>query len=146
MDFLAKLAGKRDVQHNPLPPQVTRFEEFLTKVRGERERLETLVTTLRGDDVDAVPRVIARLEERAAALTQLVDEVGQRAEQVRQSSAGVDVLEARIASLEGLVLRAEARASEDVQRAEELDSAVGGARRAAFARPEHGGAARRQAR
>ena len=121
MDFLAKLAGKRDVQHNPLPPQVTRFEEFLAKVRGERERLEDLVTTLRGDDVDAVPRVIARLEERAAALTQLVDELGQRAEQVRQSAAGVDTLEARIASLEGLVLRAEARASEDVRRAEELD-------------------------
>jgi chromosome segregation ATPase len=117
MDFLAKLAGRRDGQ---IPPQVTRFEEFLAEVRIERERLEILVTSLKTDDADGVPRVIARLEERTAALTQLVDDVGGRAEQVRQSTAGVDALEARIASLEALVRRAEVRASEDVERAEEL--------------------------
>jgi chromosome segregation ATPase len=117
MEFLAKLAGKREV---PVALQVTRYEEFLASVRGERERLETLVSAIKGDDVDAVPRVIARLEERAAALTQMLDEVGTRAEELRQSTAGVDAIEARIAALEGHVLRAEVRASEDVQRSEEL--------------------------
>jgi chromosome segregation ATPase len=117
MEFLAKLAGKRDV---PPPPQVTRYEEFLASVRTERERLETLVAAIKGDDAEAVPRVIARLEERAATLSQMLDEVGTRAEQVRQSTAGVDAIEARIAALEGLVLRAEVRASEDVQRSEEM--------------------------
>ena len=70
----------------------------------------------------------------------------QRAEQVRQSAAGVDAMEARIASLEGLVLRAEARAAEDVQRAEELGSALGRAPGTAVARARHSRAARRQAR
>jgi ribosomal protein L17 len=121
MEFLAKLAGKRDVQPPPLPPQITRFEEFLAKVRGERERFESLVTVLKGDDVEAVPQVIARLEERAAALTQLVEDIGDRAEQARQSAAGVEALATRIASLEGHVLRAEVRASEDAQRADEMD-------------------------
>ncbi len=117
MEFLAKLAGKRDV---PLAPQVTRYEEFLVSVRVERERLESLVNTIKGDGADAVPRVVARLEERTTALTQMLDEVGTRAEQVRQSTAGVDAIEARIAALENLVLRAEVRASEDVQRSEEI--------------------------
>ena len=117
MEFLAKLAGKRD---GHLAPEVTRYEEFLANVRGERERLEILVNALKGDDAAAVPRVIARLEERTDALTQVLDEVGARAEQVRQSTAGVDAIEARIAALEGLVLRAEVRAGEDVQRSEEL--------------------------
>jgi chromosome segregation protein len=120
MEFLAKLAGKRDVQPDPLPPQITRFEEFLAKVRGERERLENLVSIIKGEGTDGVPHVIARLEERASALTQLMDDVGNRAEQVRESTAGVDALETRIAALEGLVLRAEVRANEDVQRSEEL--------------------------
>src|SRR4029453_4988922 len=101
MEFLAKLAGKRDVQPAPLPPQITRFEEFLAKVRGERERLESLGTVLKGDEREGVPRGVARLAERATALTQLVDDIGNRAEQVRQSAAGVETLEARIASLEG---------------------------------------------
>src|ERR671912_1510167 len=79
MEFLAKLAGKRDV---PVAPQVTRYEEFLVSVRVERERLETLVNAIQGDGADAVPRVIARLEERASALTAMLDEVGTRTEQV----------------------------------------------------------------
>jgi polyhydroxyalkanoate synthesis regulator phasin len=120
MEFLAKLAGKRDVHPNPLPPQVTRFEEFLAKVRSERERLESLLTVIKGDGADGVPQVIARLEERASALAQLMDDVGSRAEQVRQSTAGVDALETRIAELENMVLRAEVRANEDAQRAEDL--------------------------
>jgi chromosome segregation ATPase len=120
MEFLAKLAGKRDVAPDPMPPQVTRFEEFLAKVRGERERLENLVATIKGEGPDGVPQVMARLEERASALTQLMDDVGQRADQMRQATSGVDALETRIAELEGLVLRAEVRANEDVQRSEEL--------------------------
>ena len=103
MEFLAKLAGKRD---SHLPPQITRYEEFLASVRTERERLEALVAVIKGDDADAVPRVIARLEERTTALGQMLEEVGTRTEQVRESTAGVDALEARIAALEGLVLRA----------------------------------------
>jgi len=117
MEFLAKLAGKRD---SHIPPQITRYEEFLASVRTERERLEALVAVIKGDDADAVPRVIARLEERTTALGQMLEEVGTRTEQVRESTAGVDALEARIAALEGLVLRAEVRATEDVQRSEEL--------------------------
>jgi chromosome segregation ATPase len=120
MEFLAKLAGKRDVAPDPMPPQVTRFEEFLAKVRGERERLESLVAIIKGEGPDGVPQVMARLEERASALTQLMDDMGQRAEQVRESTANIDALETRIAELEGMVLRAEVRANEDAQRSEEL--------------------------
>jgi DNA repair exonuclease SbcCD ATPase subunit len=116
MEFLAKLAGKRDAQQ----PKATRYEEFLASVRVERERLETLVASIKGDDAEAVPRVIARLEERAAALSQMLDEIGMRTELARQSTAGVDAIETRIAALEGLVLRAEVRASEDAQRSEEM--------------------------
>ena len=77
---------------------------------------------IKGDDADAVPRVIARLEERAAALTQMLDEVGTRAEQVRQSTAGVDAIEARIAALEGNAA-SRGPASEDVQRSRNSGSA-----------------------
>lgn len=120
MDFLAKLAGKRDVPPDPLPPQITRFEEFLAKVRGERERIENLVAIIKGEGPDGVPQVMAKLEERAGALTQVMDDMGHRAEQVRDATAGVGALETRIAELEGLALRAEVRANEDVQRSEEL--------------------------
>ena len=143
MEFLAKLAGKRD---SHLPPQITRYEEFLASVRTERERLEALVAVIKGDDADAVPRVIARLEERATALGQMLEEVGTRTEQVRESTAGVDALEARIAALEGLVLRAEVRATEDVAALRGTGTAFRGASGTGRGRRTHDRAAGRQAR
>jgi chromosome segregation ATPase len=117
MAFLAKLAGKRD---GHIPQPVTQVEELLVNAREERERLETLLSSLKGDDVDAVPRVVAQLEQRGRALAELLDEVSGRVDHVRLSAASVDALEARIAALEGLVLRAESRANDGAQRAEEL--------------------------
>ena len=98
MDFLAKLAGKRDV-----PPRSTGHP-----VRGSSRTSAASGSASRpwsaSRETTPTPcRVIARLEERAAALTQMLDEVGTRAEQVRQSTAGVDAIEARIAALEGNV-------------------------------------------
>src|SRR5215218_47671 len=118
MDFLAKLAGKRDV---PNLPQVTQLEELLASAEGERERIAALLASIKGtgDDVDAVPRVVERLEHRTGALKQLFEEMSARADRLQASSSVTEALEARIAALEGCVQRAEARAEDAVQRAEQ---------------------------
>ena len=85
MDFLAKLAGKRD---EPAPPPlVAQLEDLLSAVKDERTKLERALSSVKGDDVEAVPRVIERLEERTSALGGQLEAISSRADDLGRCPA-----------------------------------------------------------
>jgi chromosome segregation ATPase len=110
MDFLAKLAGKRD---EPTPPPLfAQLEDLLSAAKDERKKLERALSTVKGDDVEALPRVIERLEERTSALTGQLEAMSGRADDLGRSTGEIAALQERITSLEDALQKAEARADQ----------------------------------
>ncbi len=120
MDFFAKLAGRRD--ESALPPLFTQLEELVANVQGERQKLESVLASVKGDDVAAVPHALELLEQRVSALTQQLEAASSRADELRRSTADASALQERIATLEVSVKKAEALTGETVQRSEEIRS------------------------
>jgi chromosome segregation ATPase len=120
MDFLARLSGKRD---EPAPPPLfTQLDDLLAAAKGERRKLEAVLSAISADDAAGIPRVLGQLEERASDLTRQLDAVTSRADDLGRSTADVDALQARVAALEDALQRAEARADRAVQRVEDFSA------------------------
>jgi DNA repair exonuclease SbcCD ATPase subunit len=118
MDFLAKLTGRHD--EPALPPIFEQLEELVARVQGERQKLETVLSLVRAEDVAVMPRALEQLERRVAALTQQLEAASGRADQLERSTATAHALQARLTTLEASVRSVEAVTDETVQRAEEI--------------------------
>jgi predicted nucleic acid-binding Zn-ribbon protein len=124
MALFSKLAVRREEPADH--PLIRQLDGLLVEVREERQKLEVVLSSVRGGDAASVPRVLERLEQRASALADQLDAASGRADDLRRAWADADGLHARIEALHQSLDGAEARTEQTARSTVEVSGQLAG--------------------